>query len=101
MDIERCLETGAATLSLIGAALGAGKNRRWFLLPTAVAGFLLQHALQGWCPPLPLFRRLGVRTADEINLERRALKALRGVFDGIVAGKDPATVRQAIEATRH
>jgi hypothetical protein len=43
-------------------------------------GFLLQHAVQGWCPPLPLLRRLGVRTADEINEERYALKALRGDF---------------------
>jgi len=42
-----------------------------------VAAFLLQHAVQGWCPPLPVFRRLGVRTADEINDERVALKAVR------------------------
>lgn len=24
--------------------------------PIVVAAFLLQHALQGWCPPLPVFR---------------------------------------------
>lgn len=77
-DIERCLETGAASLSLVGAALGATVNRKWFLLPAGVAAFLLQHALQGWCPPLPVFRRLGVRTADEINDERVKLKTLLG-----------------------
>lgn len=77
-DIERCLETGAASLSLVGAALGATVDRKWFLLPAGVAAFLLQHALQGWCPPLPVFRRLGVRTADEINDERVKLKALLG-----------------------
>ena len=76
-DVERCLETGAASLSLIGAALGATVNRKWFALPAGVAAFLLQHAVQGWCPPLPIFRRLGVRTADEINAERAALKAVR------------------------
>jgi len=77
-DVERCLETGAASLSLVGLALGATVNRKWFALPAGVAAFLLQHAVQGWCPPLPVFRHLGVRTADEINEERVALEALRG-----------------------
>jgi hypothetical protein len=79
-DIERLLETNAASISLIGLALGATVDRRWFVLPAAVAGFLLQHALQGWCPPLPVFRRLGIRTASEIDEERYALKAMRGDF---------------------
>src|SRR5436190_144953 len=53
------------------------------MLPTtiAVAGFLLQHALQGWCPPMATFRRLGVRTSYEIDYERYALKVLRRDFD--------------------
>jgi hypothetical protein len=50
-DIERVLEANAATVSLLGLTLGATIDRRWFLLPAAVAGFLLQHAVQGWCPP--------------------------------------------------
>lgn len=76
-DVERCLETGAASLTLIGTALGATVNRKWFALPAGVAAFLLQHAVQGWCPPLPVLRRLGIRTLDEINEERVALKAVR------------------------
>jgi len=80
-DIERALETNAASVSLIGLALGALAHRRWFFLPTVVAGFLLQHAIQGWCPPLPIMRRLGVRTRLEIDQERYALKALRGDLD--------------------
>lgn len=80
-DIERTLEANAATASIIGLTLGATVNRRWFFFPAVVAGFLLQHALQGWCPPLPLFRRWGIRTASEIDYERYALKALRGDFD--------------------
>jgi hypothetical protein len=55
-------------------------NRRWFALPAIVATFLLQHAVQGWCPPLSVFRRLGFRTAAEIDHERYALKAIRGDF---------------------
>jgi hypothetical protein len=73
-DTERTLETVAPTLSLIGLALGVTSDRRWLLLPAVVQAFLLQHALQGWCPPLPVLRRLGVRTAAEIGAERYALK---------------------------
>lgn len=79
-DIERCLETAAPTFSLIGLALGLTVNRKWLTLPVVVQAFFLQHALQGWCPPLPILRRLGVRTAAEIDQERYALKALRGDF---------------------
>lgn len=80
-DIERTLESNAAIVSLIGLGLGRLVNRRWYLLPGLVAAFLFQHALQGWCPPLPIFRRMGIRTAREIDHERYALKALRGDFN--------------------
>lgn len=79
-DIERTLEANAATVILTGLALGTFADRRWYMLSAAAAGFLLQHALQGWCPPLPLFRRRGVRTAKEIYEEITALRALRGDF---------------------
>jgi hypothetical protein len=82
-DIERTLEANAATASLIGVTLGVTVDRRWFALPAVVGTFLLQHAVQGWCPPLPVFRRLGFRTMSEIDFERYALKALRGDFAGI------------------
>lgn len=79
-DIERVLEANAASAVLLGSALGATVHRRFFALPVVVGAFLLQHAVQGWCPPLAVFRRLGVRTAAEIDHERYALKALRGDF---------------------
>jgi hypothetical protein len=79
-DIERMLEANAASISLLGIGLGAFFYRRFLLLPALVAGFLLQHALQGWCPPVPLLRRLGFRTRSEIEQERYALKLLRGDF---------------------
>ena len=71
-----------AGIVLVGVTLST-LDRRFLILPAAVAGFLLQHALQGWCPPLGLFRRLGVRTATEIDQERMALKAIRGDFRDI------------------
>lgn len=80
-DIERAIEANASTISLIGLGLGMFKNKKWFLLPTAVAGFLFQHAIQGWCPPVPILRRLGFRTQREIDNERRILKMRQGDFD--------------------
>jgi hypothetical protein len=82
-DVERTLEVNAASLSLLGLLLGTTVDRRWFLLTGVVAGFLLQHGLQGWCPPLPILRRLGLRTQGEIDAEKAALKALRGDFDSL------------------
>jgi hypothetical protein len=93
-DIERTLEANAATAVLVGLTLGAVVDRRFFLLPGLVAGFLLQHALQGWCPPVPIFRRLGFRTEREIGEERSALKALRGDF------RDVETAPAALAAAR-
>ena len=82
-DVERTLEANAATLALFGIGLGAFVDRRFFLFPALVTGFLLQHAVQGWCPPLPVLRRLGIRTAREIDRERLALKVLRGDFQDL------------------
>jgi hypothetical protein len=58
-------------------------DRRFAVIPLVVGGFLLQHAVQGWCPPLPIFRRYGFRTQYEIEQERYALKALRGDFNQV------------------
>lgn len=82
-DIERMLEANAATVTLLGTVLGVTSSRKWFILPLIVGGFLLQHAIQGWCPPMPVLRKMGVRTRLEIEQERYALKLLRGDFDGL------------------
>jgi hypothetical protein len=79
-DIERALQANAAAVSLAGLALTAFVDRRFLLLPVGVAGFLMQHAIQGWCPPVPLLRRLGFRTPAEICEERCGLKMLRGEY---------------------
>ena len=72
-DIERTLELNASLVALAGVVLAATVNKRWLLLPGLVTAFLAQHAIQGWCPPIPLFRRLGVRTQKEIDAEKHAL----------------------------
>ena len=75
-DIERTLETGSSSLTLLGLILGTTVNKKWFLLSAGVQGFFLQHAIQGWCPPLPALRSFGVRTLQEIEDERHALLAI-------------------------
>lgn len=100
-DIERTLQTNAATLALAGTVLGARVDRRFLALPAVIFGFLAQHAVQGWCPPIPIFRRLQVRTAREIERERYAIKALRGDFDQVPTRGTtdaPSRVRAALAA---
>jgi hypothetical protein len=116
-DIERILEFNASTLlvfSLLMFVLRSGGLRKlWF--PITVAGFLWMHAFQGWCPPVPVFRAMGFRTAAEIFTEKNLVKALRGDFEGIrsaladaaadnsLAQRDPmkkAAVDPAIEKGR-
>lgn len=79
-DIERVLETNASTIAFFGLALGMTHNKKWLIVPGLVLPFLFQHAVMGWCPPLPVLRALGVRTRAEIDTEKYALKALRGDF---------------------
>jgi hypothetical protein len=93
-DIEKTLEVNASALALTGIVLSATVNKKWLILPGIVTAFLLQHGLQGWCPPLPLFRALGVRSRHEINEEMYALKILRGDFDSINAQSPPDEILQ-------
>lgn len=96
-DMEKTLEVNASSLALVGLLLGTFINKRWYILPGMVASFLLQHGLQGWCPPLPLFRKLGVRTRQEIDEERYALKVLRGDFDNLSSNSAPEEIQKALK----
>ena len=99
-DIERAIETLAPSFTLLGVGLGVLVNRRWLALPALVNAFLLQHALQGWCPPIPVLRRLGFRTMREIDSERCALKVLSGDFKHVPTGSRnrPLDVSEALAA---
>ena len=82
-DVDRALMANLAVVG--GAAFSVGllryastpplRPRRTGLL--AFFGvqmtFMLVHAVVGWCPPLPVLRRLGFRTKGEIEGERHAL----------------------------
>lgn len=82
-DTDRTIETEAAAVGLAGLALGVFVHRRFLVIPKIVAAALLLHAVTGWYPWLPVFRRLGIRSAREIARERQALKVLRGDFDNV------------------
>ncbi|HEX2938695.1 MAG TPA: DUF2892 domain-containing protein [Ruminiclostridium sp.] len=79
-DVERFLEANAAIIVFICTLLGIKRNKLWLAISLTVSIFLLEHALQGWCPPLPLLRKIGVRTEEEIFNEKTALKIHRGDF---------------------
>ena len=98
-DIERAIECNASALAFTGVVLGATGDKRWLLLPAMVTAFLFQHAIQGWCPPVPILRRMGFRTASEIEQERQALKALRGDFAGI-SNDNADAILSAVRACR-
>jgi hypothetical protein len=99
-DIERTLEANAATIAAVGSALALFVDRRFAVMPLIVGGFLLQHAVQGWCPPLPVFRRMGVRTQSEIDEERTSLKALRGDFRNVGGSTSGEMAADALAAAR-
>ena len=80
------LEANTASAAFTGTLLATTVDKRWLALPALVGVFLFQHAVQGWCPPVPILRRLGYRTSREIETERLALKALRGDFGNIGPG---------------
>jgi hypothetical protein len=98
-DIERAIEANAAAVSVFGLMWGLLGRSRGFLLAAAASGFLLQHAIQGWCPPIPMLRRLGFRTSFEIEQERQALKLLRGDYKNAATGDaDPEDILEAVQA---
>jgi hypothetical protein len=100
-EIQRVLQANAGTLALAGKLLDVRYDRRLLMLPGLVYSFFLVHGLQGWCPPIPLFRCLGVRTSREIDRERYALKVLRDDFEKVPApglGEPEARVQAVLRA---
>ncbi|AGF95966.1 MULTISPECIES: hypothetical protein [Methanosarcina] len=82
-DIGRHVETRAAVISIVGLVLGFKRGRKWFVLPLIATTFLLLYAVLGWAPPVPFLRKAGIRTRQEIDVEKYALRVLRGDFDDL------------------
>jgi hypothetical protein len=83
-DIDRGLMLLFSALGGLTFTLGMTRMRPlkrwngWLSVFSTQVGFMGFHAVMGWCPPVVLLRRLGVRTKKEIEGERRALEALDG-----------------------
>jgi hypothetical protein len=81
-DIDRGLMLLFSVLGGLTFTLGMTRMRPskrwngWLSLFSTQVGFMGFHAAMGWCPPVVLLRRLGVRTKKEIEDERRAIQAL-------------------------
>jgi hypothetical protein len=75
MDQEQALQFGAAALGFVGAMLSLTLSSVFVLLPACAIAMLTQYRIQGWCPPLALLARLGLRSSAEIEGERYALAA--------------------------
>lgn len=87
--LRQSLCTGEAGVSDGRAASGRGAPLRGL-----AARLMLQHSVQGWCPPMPIFRRLGARTAADIGKECAALQALASRL-AATASKDAAPGERA------
>ena len=101
-DVDRTIEAEAATMGLIGLALGTFVRPAFLALPATVGAAVFLFGSRGIYPLLPIFRRLGIRTAREIERERYAVKALRGDFDALPEAPTTGTPQQAnVEPLRH
>ncbi len=78
-DLDRALMANFAVLGGLSFGLGVSQRKGfrrgngWLYLFGAQISFLLLHSLVGWCPPFEVFRRLGFRSAREIEAERHEL----------------------------
>ncbi len=100
-SVERFLQLNVAAVGLTTALLAVTRNRKWGYATCAGLSFFLLHATNGFDPPLPLLRQLGVRTRGEIDREIYALKIIRGDFDDVRAlggHREPAAVGAAVRA---
>ncbi|MEX1012119.1 MAG: hypothetical protein WD595_06565 [Waddliaceae bacterium] len=96
-SIERWLELNASTLAFIGIILGVFVHMYWLFLPAIILPFLALHAVNGWCPPLPVMRFVHVRTRREIDWEKFSLKFMRGDFEELSATESEENIFQAMK----
>ena len=88
-DLNRALAVGCSVACLSGLLLSRGLGRGWLGLSAIASALLMQQGISGHGPLAALVRSLGVRTRREIDLEKFALKALRGDFERIPSEGGP------------
>ena len=83
--VDRALMLGFAVAISVSATRALRGGRLASLILRAQLGFLAYHALKRWCPPLPILRRLGIRSDLEIAAERVALEKRLAVLNARVS----------------
>lgn len=73
-DIDRALMAQFSVIAFTSLVAGISKNRSWLWLPALQLPFLFLHSARGWCPPMPILRRLGFRSRQEIDMEKHELR---------------------------
>ena len=96
-DIDRTIEAEAATMGLIGLTLCALVRPAFLAMPATVGAAVFLFGTRGLYPLLPIFRRLGIRTAREIERERYAVKAVRGDFDAIAQEQQTGSAGERVD----
>ena len=75
---------GGITAHQSSKAIAHGRRfSGWRALFWTQMGFLLHHAIRGWCPPVSVLRRIGFRTEKEIAAERTALEKRLAASTGL------------------
>jgi hypothetical protein len=95
-DIEKTLKINASAIAVAGFILKRLTRRRGFWFTGALAGLVWHHGVRKWAMSLPVIRRMGKRTQEEINDEIFSLKILRGDFDHINGTTDPELILRAM-----
>lgn len=73
-DIDRALLAFFSTTFVAQLGLSVKrKSHRFSIIPFIQSAFLLMYATYGWCPPVPMLRKMGFRTRFEIQAEREEL----------------------------
>jgi len=88
-DLESVLEANASLVASLGTVVGAVVNRRLPSVPMSWSAALVRLAASR-LPLAPVLRRMGLRTSREIEIERVALRLLRGDL-----ASDPAARRRS------
>jgi hypothetical protein len=79
-NVDRALMLNFAIIGGLSGSLAMRSMKRtgrlggWGAMFFTQIAFLAHHAIRSWCPPMPVFRRLGYRSAAEICAERVALE---------------------------
>ncbi len=79
-NIDRALMLNFAIVGGLASSLAMRRLVRrgtlggWGALFFTQIAFLAHHAIRRWCPPMPVFRRIGFRSQQEIDAERCVLE---------------------------